>query len=361
MGDQNADLNQSSGIFGEERKSFWKKVGEGVGNLFLSIKKALAKIFIQKSIDEKSQSDLEGVVQNTSQNSGRDNKNTIETNESSFVGPMNHNIFTDEKEAKNLVRHEAVMSDVVPEMNGSNTNGRGDSGDFSNDRTEKNLPHSREINRERDSVQEHNFSQITGREAEALPEIFYPETVEDLVWLIKRLPETVLTKQQKQTLAAAMSFDSKLVKEAMTPKSEVIIIHENDFMGPLTLSRLYQSGLSHFPVVGLHGEIVGIIHTKTLFSLSVKETDRASAFLDKNVYYMSEDYTLKDALMAFIRTSCYFFIVVDGHGKVTGLLSFKKLISLIVGDLPESDFDQDQDLMSVVKHARELRENNIER
>ena len=74
---------------------------------------------------------------------------------------------------------------------------------------------------------------------------------------------------------------------------------------------------------------------------------------------MSEDYTLKDALMAFIRTSCYFFIVVDGHGKVTGLLSFKKLISLIVGDLPETDFDQDQDLMSVVKHARELRENTI--
>ena len=58
MGDQNADLNQSSGIFGEERKSFWKKVGEGVGNLFLSIKKALAKIFIQKSVDEKSQNDL---------------------------------------------------------------------------------------------------------------------------------------------------------------------------------------------------------------------------------------------------------------------------------------------------------------
>lgn len=359
MGDQNADLNQSSGIFGEERKSFWGKVGEGVGNLFLSIKKALAKIFIQKNVDERSQSDLESIVQNTSQNSERADKNTVEANENSFVGPMNHNIFTDEKEAKNLVRHEAVMSDVAAGIDGSNKDERGDSGDLSDDGTEKKLSHSSEIDRGRDSAQERNFSQITGRETETLPEIFYPETVEDLVWLIKRLPETVLTEQQKRTLAAAMSFDSKLVKEVMTPKSEVIIIHENDFMGPLTLSRLYQSGLSHFPVVGLHGEIVGIIHTKTLFSLSVKETDRASAFLDKNVYYMSEDYTLKDALMAFIRTSCYFFIVVDGHGKVTGLLSFKKLISLIVGDLPETDFDQDQDLMSVVKHARELRENAV--
>ena len=75
---------------------------------------------------------------------------------------------------------------------------------------------------------------------------------------------------------------------------------------------------------------------------------------DKNVYYMSENYTLKEALLAFIRTSCYFFIVVDDHGKVTGLMSFHKLIEMIVGNLPETDFDQDQDLMSVVKYARTL-------
>ena len=69
---------------------------------------------------------------------------------------------------------------------------------------------------------------------------------------------------------------------------------------------------------------------------------------------MSENYTLKEALAAFARTSCHFFVVVDDHGRVTGVISFKKLISMITGELPETDFDQDQDLMSVVKHAREI-------
>ena len=69
---------------------------------------------------------------------------------------------------------------------------------------------------------------------------------------------------------------------------------------------------------------------------------------------MSENYTLKEALAAFARTSCHFFVVVDDHGRVTGVMSFKKLISMIAGELPETDFDQDQDLMSVVKHAREI-------
>ena len=338
--DQSADLNQSSGIFGEEKKGFFAQIGEKFGGLFRGIARTLGKIAVEKkSPDDENFDDgrsddggsddggSDGGNGNFESTSKHENINESASSvDSSFVGPMNRNIFTDRDAAANLVRHEAEMS----EIEGINEH------DTKNDAD-------RSINNQ--SISPEN-----------LPEIFYPETTEDLVWLINKLPEEVISKQQRRTMAAAMTFDSTLVKEVMTPKNEVIIIHENDFMGPLTLSRLYQSGLSHFPVVGARGEIVGLIHTKTLFSLSVKETDRASAFLDKNVYFMSENYTLKEALLAFIRTSCYFFIVVDDHGKVTGLMSFDKLIEMIVGDLPETDFDMDQDLMSVVKYARTLKE-----
>jgi Hemolysins and related proteins containing CBS domains len=324
--DQGADLNQSSGIFGEEKKGIFAQIGEKFGGFFRGIARTLGKIAVEKKSPDDGNPDHERDDFGTSSEhkSMDEHRNADEPErlaDSSFVGPMNRNIFTDKDAAVNLTRHEVEMS----EIEGINEPDAEDSAD-------------RSIS------------------PENLPEIFYPETTEDLVWLINKLPEEVISKQQRRTMAAAMSFDSKLVKEVMTPKNEVIIIHENDFMGPLTLSRLYQSGLSHFPVVGARGEIVGLIHTKTLFSLSVKETDRASAFLDKNVYFMSENYTLKEALLAFIRTSCYFFIVVDDHGKVTGLMSFHKLIEMIVGDLPETDFDMDQDLMSVVKYARTLKE-----
>ena len=328
--DQSADLNQSSGIFGEEKKGVFAQIGEKFGGLFRGITRTLGKIAVEKkspddeNFDDDRSDDDNGNFESTSKHENINGPtNSVD---SSFVGPMNRNIFTDKDAAANLVRREAEMSEIegASEPDAENNTNR--------------------------SINNQSIS------PENLPEIFYPETTEDLVWLINKLPEEVISKQQRRTMAAAMTFDSKLVKEVMTPKNEVIIIHENDFMGPLTLSRLYQSGLSHFPVVGARGEIVGLIHTKTLFSLSVKETDRASAFLDKNVYFMSENYTLKEALLAFIRTSCYFFIVVDDHGKVTGLMSFDKLIEMIVGDLPETDFDMDQDLMSVVKYARTLKE-----
>ena len=328
--DQSADLNQSSGIFNEQKKGVFAQIGEKFGGLFRGIARTLGKIAVEKkspddeNFEDGRSDDDNGNFESTSKYENINGPtNSVD---SSFVGPMNRNIFTDKDAAANLVRREAEVSEIeeVSESDAENNTDRS-------------------INNQRISP-------------ENLPEIFYPETTEDLVWLINKLPEEVISKQQRRTMAAAMTFDSKLVKEVMTPKNEVIIIHENDFMGPLTLSRLYQSGLSHFPVVGARGEIVGLIHTKTLFSLSVKETDRASAFLDKNVYFMSENYTLKEALLAFIRTSCYFFIVVDDHGKVTGLMSFDKLIEMIVGDLPETDFDMDQDLMSVVKYARTLKE-----
>ena len=328
--DQGADLNQSSGIFGEEKKGIFAQIGEKFGGLFRGIARTLGKIAVEKKSPDDENFD-DGRSVDGSSDGGNSNFESTSKHEnineaaslvdSSFVGPMNRNIFTDKDAAANLTRHEVEMSEIE-DINEPDTENGAD----------------------------RSFT------SENLPEIFYPETTEDLVWLINKLPEEVISKQQRRTMAAAMSFDSKLVKEVMTPKNEVIIIHENDFMGPLTLSRLYQSGLSHFPVVGARGEIVGLIHTKTLFSLSVKETDRASAFLDKNVYFMSENYTLKEALLAFIRTSCYFFIVVDDHGKVTGLMSFHKLIEMIVGNLPESDFDMDQNLMSVVKYARTLKE-----
>lgn len=211
--DQGADLNQSSGIFGEEKKGIFAQIGEKFGGFFRGIARTLGKIAVEKkSPDDENFDDGKSDDDNGNFESTSKHKNISEpanSVDSSFVGPMNRNIFTDKDAAASLVRHEAEMSEIegVSEPDAENNTNR--------------------------SINNQSIS------PEDLPEIFYPETTEDLVWLINKLPEEVISKQQRRTMAAAMTFDSKLVKEVMTPKNEVIIIHENDFMGPLTLSRLY--------------------------------------------------------------------------------------------------------------------------
>lgn len=182
-----------------------------------------------------------------------------------------------------------------------------------------------------------------------VPEIFLPETEEDLVWVLKKLPEDVLKSSDREKIMAAMSFSTKKVRDIMLPRAEITFVHVNDFMGPLTLDKLYQSGFAHFPVLDVKGGIAGIIHTSSLNSLEIKDTDRAASFLDKKVFYMRDDYTLTMALSAFLRTNSYFFMVVNHDGQVVGLLTLKMLISRLVGELSEDDFSEDKNVMAVAK------------
>ena len=182
-----------------------------------------------------------------------------------------------------------------------------------------------------------------------IPEIYLPETEEDLVWVLKKVPKNVLSEADREKIMMAMTFSDKKVRDIMLPRGEITFVHINDFMGPLTLDKLYKSGFSHFPVLDTKGGIAGIIHTKLLNSLEVKDTDRAASFLDEKVYYMRENYTLSEALSAFLRTSSYFFMVVNSDGQVVGLLTLKMLIKRMLGELPEDDFDNDDDAMAVAK------------
>lgn len=182
-----------------------------------------------------------------------------------------------------------------------------------------------------------------------LPKIYLPETEEDLVWVLKKLPADVLKESDREKIMAAMSFSKKKVRDIMLTREKITFVHVNDFMGPLTLDKLYQSGFSHFPVLDVKGGIAGIIHTSSLNSLEIKDTDRAASFLDQNVFYMRDDYTLPMAVAAFLRTNSYFFMVVNHDGQTVGLLTLEMLISRLLGEEMQDDFSGDKDVMAVAK------------
>ena len=183
---------------------------------------------------------------------------------------------------------------------------------------------------------------------------YVAESVEDLIGVLKRCPKEVLTGKQRALIAASMSFGDRTVGEIMMPRSEITFVYEHDFLGPLMLDKLYQSGSSHFPVLSSDGhQIVGLIHTDQLNSLEIKETDRAAKYIDKTVYYLRSDYTLEQAMAAFLRTNCFFFLVVDKNGQAVGLLTYQMLIAYLLGYVPRDDFDLDTSIAAVMK--RELK------
>ncbi len=182
------------------------------------------------------------------------------------------------------------------------------------------------------------------------PEPYLPKTLEDFLWFLKKTPEDVLSVQERATIASALSFRVRQVKNVMIPKNQVVFVHEHDFLGPLMLDKLYRSGQAHFPVLSADGRTVsGIIHTEALNSLEIAATDRATKYVDKNVYFLRDDYTLEQAMSAFLRTNSFFYVVIDKTGAMVGLLTYKMLVEHLLGYLPTDDFDDDGSLGAVMR------------
>lgn len=181
---------------------------------------------------------------------------------------------------------------------------------------------------------------------------YVPKSTEDLIGVIGRTPKDYLSGKERAMIAACMSFKDCKVGDIMTPRADITFVFEHDFLGPLMLDKLYQSGLSHFPVLSSDGhQVVGLIHTSHLNSLEIKDTDRASKFIDPKVYYLRSDYKLEQAMTAFVRTNCFFFLVVDKGGHLVGLLTFPTLVACLLGYIPKDkdNFDDDTSIAAVMK------------
>lgn len=175
-----------------------------------------------------------------------------------------------------------------------------------------------------------------------------PETRTDLLTIIGSAPFGVLSKRERETITNLLELPDRKIQDLILPKSKIVYVAEDEVLGPLTLDRLYRSGLAHFPVTNSKGDIIGILHTAHLNSLEIRDTSRADQLLDPNLFYIRTDYTLAQALDAFLRTSSQLLIVVDHYGRVSGLLAFRDFCQAVFGQAPD-DFDRDNDRLAVAK------------
>lgn len=177
-----------------------------------------------------------------------------------------------------------------------------------------------------------------------------PKTLKEFIETLRDLPEEVLSQKERMMIVAAMEFKNFQVADIMTPREKIVFVNIRDFLGPLTLDRLYRSGTSMFPVVDETGrQVVGTISVDRLNSLEIRENDTAEKYTDPRVCYLREDYSLEQAVAAFIRTHCFFFIVVNQTGQLVGTLNFKEIVGAILGYYPKDDFEKDAVLGAVIR------------
>ena len=160
---------------------------------------------------------------------------------------------------------------------------------------------------------------------------YTPKDLSDFIDILRRTPRSILSDQDRTRIAAIMSFDERKVSDLMIPKSEMVFVKTTEVLGPLVLDKLYKSGFTHFPVVDSKNKVKGIIHTEALNALEIKKTDRADKYLNKEFNYLHASDSLPHAVDEIIRTSGYYFLVLDETDALAGFFTVEILLDYLLG------------------------------
>ena len=156
----------------------------------------------------------------------------------------------------------------------------------------------------------------------------------------------VLTKDEKRLVINGLSFNEISIDTVMTPRSMIESVKSDELLGPLVLDDLHKKGYSRFPVVKDDiDHVVGILYVQDLLMIDPKsKSRRADAVMDKNVYYIRNDRSLKYALAAFLKVQRHLFVVVNEFRETVGLLSLEDVIEALLGRKIVDEFDVYEDL-----------------
>jgi len=159
-----------------------------------------------------------------------------------------------------------------------------------------------------------------------------------------------ISTSEIELLRHALTFGDKQVSDALVPKRVVKMVATSETVGPVLMDELSKSGHSRFPVYdGKHDNIVGVLYLHDL--VSTKKTGDVAGLMSRKLTYVHEDFTLFQALQAFLKTKRHLFLVVNSFEELVGILTIEDVLEQMIGKQIVDEFDKYDDLRAVAAAA----------
>lgn len=176
---------------------------------------------------------------------------------------------------------------------------------------------------------------------------------EDLVELLDhqlKQPDNRISHADILLVQHALQYSGKLVSDVLVPARVVTSVSVDEPIGPKLMDELYKSGHSRFPVYdGERDAMVGTLLLRDLVGRS--KTGHVRDVMRPHVFYVHEDFTLEQALHAFLKTKHHLFIVVNTFEEFVGILTIEDILEQIIGKQIVDEFDQYDDMRVVAAKA----------
>ena len=174
-----------------------------------------------------------------------------------------------------------------------------------------------------------------------------PQTEEELVSLLRRVPDKALSIRDRNLIAGAMSFKSRRASLVMHPCDDITFIREKDFLGPVMLDKLYKTGDTVFPVMNTLDKVCGLLRLDKLDPKKIGKSDTVAKFMEHKIAFARMDYTLEQLLAVFLRANTDYVLIIDAKEKLRGYADLDTLIAVLFNREIKDDFDNDDSSTAV--------------
>ncbi len=166
------------------------------------------------------------------------------------------------------------------------------------------------------------------------------EDVKDMIAQGTRMG--VFKQTEKTMLESVMRLADRSVRTIMTPRIDVDWLSlENEFYENIKIVR--ESGYSRFPVVkGDREEIVGIIRAADLLDRAMNDKPIDIKALLQPPLIVPDTTPVLRLLDHFKQAGQPLAVVIDEYGSVEGLVTVMDVLESIIGDLPETKEERDE-------------------
>ena len=161
------------------------------------------------------------------------------------------------------------------------------------------------------------------------------------VFLEEGAKEGVIEKEDQEMIESVLEFGDTLVKEIMTPRVDMIYIHQEAPLSEI-IEVIKTKKKSRLPIVGDRiDHVEGIILAKDVFNYWGRDDFEIKEIL-RPPFFVPETMRILELLKEMQKTKQKFAIVIDEFGGVCGVISMEDVIEEIVGDIKD-EYDDDQE------------------
>lgn len=162
----------------------------------------------------------------------------------------------------------------------------------------------------------------------------------------------VLMDLKKDIIERAFDFDETLVREIMTPRTNLIACHLEASL-PEILEEVLRSGHSRIPVYRDNiDHIVGLVLAKDLLKYTPPTQPAGTAHtaaatplkakdLMREVHFAPESITIMEVFKDLKRTKNHMAVIIDEYGGTAGVVTMEDILEEIVGEI-QDEYDAEE-------------------